>query len=117
MIRQTTILATLLVGLSSASVWAQSSAVAPTTTGPEVEACQASGLIALKERSPAIHDVVFEPDTLSITKADTSVGDIKVKTVVLGLADIQTGKKDKPHQFVCLIGEKGKVLLTFFTEK
>ena len=35
----------------------------------------------------------------------------------LGLADIQTGKKDKPHQFVCLIGEKGKVLLTFFTEK
>ena len=93
------------------------SAHAQGVSGPEVEACQASGLIALKERSQAVHDVIFEPETLSITKADTSVGDTKVKTVILGLADIQTGKKDKPHQFVCLIGEKGKVLLTFFTEK
>ena len=109
MFRQTIILATCLAGTVPA--WAQS------TSGPEVEACQASGLIALKERAPAVHDVVFEPDTLSITKADTAVGDTKVKTVVLGLADIQTGKKDKPHQFVCLIGDKGKVLLTFFTEK
>ena len=117
MIRQTTLGAALIAGLAATPAWAQSTAAAPSPTGPEVEACQASGLIALKERSPAIHDVVFEPDTLSITKADTSVGDTKVKTVVLGLADIQTGKKDKPHQFVCLIGEKGKVLLTFFTEK
>ena len=117
MIRQTTILAMLLTGALAIPACAQSSAAAPTATGPEVEACQASGLIALKERSATIHDVVFEPDTLSITKADTSVGDTKVRTVVLGLADIQTGKKDKPHQFVCLIGEKGKVLLTFFTEK
>ena len=99
-----------VLGLA-APAWSQS------TTGPEVEACQASSLIALKERAPTTHDVVFEPDTLSVTKADTSIGDTKVKTVILGLADIQTGKKDKPHQFVCLIGEKGKVLLTFFTEK
>ena len=117
MVRQTTMLAALLLGALALPAQAQTNAAAPSTTGPEVEACQASGLIALKERSPAIHDVVFEPDTLSITKADTSVGDTKVRTVVLGLADIQTGKKDKPHQFVCLIGEKGKVLLTFFTEK
>ncbi len=117
MFRQTTILAALMSGALAAPAWAQSNAATPSTTGPEVEACQASGLIALKERSPAVHDVIFEPDTLSITKADTAVGDTKVKTVVLGLADIQTGKKDKPHQFVCLIGDKGKVLLTFFTEK
>ena len=91
--------------------WAQS------TVGPEVEACQASGLIALKQRTPAIKDVVVEPDTLSVSKADTMVGTERVRTVVLGLADIQTGTKDKPHQFVCLIGDKGKVLLTFFTEK
>lgn len=115
MIRQTTILAALLMGTLVAPAWAQTAA--PTTMGPEVEACQASGLIALKERSPTIHDLVFEPDTLSITKADTMVGDTKIRTVVLGLADIQTGKKDKPHQFVCLIGDKGKVVLTFFTEK
>jgi hypothetical protein len=92
-------------------------ALAQSVSGPEVEACQASGLIALKQHSPSIHDVIFEPDTLSVTKADTTVGTEKVKTVILGLADIQSGTKDKPHQFVCLIGDKGKVLLTFFTEK
>jgi hypothetical protein len=70
----------------------------------------------LKERSSAVHDVLFEPETLSIP-GPTRSGNEKVKTVILGLADIQTGKKDKPHQFVCLIGDKGKVLLTFFTEK
>lgn len=92
-------------------------ALAQSPGGAEVEACRASGLIALKQRSPATHDVILEPDTLSITKADTAVGGEKVKTVILGLSDIQTGKKDKPHQFVCLIGDKGKVLLTFFTEQ
>jgi hypothetical protein len=100
-----------------AALFGASPALAQSTSGPEVEACQASGLIALKQHSPSIHDVVFEPDTLSVTKADTTVGTEKVKTVILGLADIQSGTKDKPHQFVCLIGDKGKVLLTFFTEK
>ena len=108
-------IAGMALALSSLALVAPASA--QSVTGPEVEACQASGLIALKERSQAVHDVIFEPETLSITKADTSVGDTKVKTVILGLADIQSGKKDKPQQFVCLIGEKGKVLLTFFTEK
>ena len=110
--RRLTILAMILASTASIGI-----AEAQSTSGPEVEACQASGLIALKQRSPAIHDVIFEPETLSIAKADTTVGGEKVRTVILGLADIQSGKKDKPHQFVCLIGEKGKVLLTFFTEK
>jgi hypothetical protein len=36
----------------------------------------------------------------------------------LGEAYIQRGSKSgKPDRFVCLIGEKGKVLLTFFTAK
>ena len=109
------LIATVLVGLGCLGPQAARSQTS--ASGPEVEACQASGLIALKERNAAVHDVIFEPDTLSVTKADTSVGDTKVKTVILGLADIQTSKKDKPHQFVCLIGEKGKVVLTFFTEK
>jgi hypothetical protein len=26
-------------------------------------------------------------------------------------------KTGKPNRFVCLVGEKGKVLLTFFTEQ
>ena len=107
----------LTLAMTVAMVGAAAPALAQSESGPEVEACQASGLIALKQHSPTIHDVIFEPDTLSITKADTTVGNEKVRTVILGLADIQSGTKDKPHQFVCLIGDKGKVLLTFFTEK
>jgi hypothetical protein len=32
-------------------------------------------------------------------------------------AYLQREKTDKPNRFVCLIGEKGKVLLMFFTEQ
>ncbi len=71
----------------------------------------------MRRRTPANKDVVFEPNTLSDTKVDTMVGTEKVQTVILGLADVQTGTKDKPHQFVCLIGDKGRVLYSFFTER
>ncbi|WP_018431333.1 hypothetical protein [Hoeflea sp. 108] len=39
-----------------------------------------------------------------------------VKTVILGEAYIaRSGKTGAPDRFVWLLGEKGKVLLTFFT--
>ena len=34
----------------------------------------------------------------------------------MGEAYLQRDKSDKAYQFVCLIGEKGKVLMTFFTQ-
>jgi hypothetical protein len=83
----------------------------------EVEACRLSGLVALKERSPAIKDLTFDIDGLAISKAETKVEDTPVKMVVMGDAYLQREKTDKPNRFVCLIGEKGKVLLTFFTEQ
>jgi hypothetical protein len=83
----------------------------------EVEACRLSGLVALKERSPAITDLTFDIDGLAISKADTKVEDTPVKMVIMGDAYLQREKTDKPNRFVCLIGEKGKVLLTFFTEQ
>jgi len=83
----------------------------------EVEACRLSGLVALKERSPAIKDLTFDIDGLAISKADTKVEDTPVKMVIMGDAYLQRDKTDKPNRFVCLIGEKGKVLLTFFTEQ
>jgi len=83
----------------------------------EVEACRLSGLVALKERSPAIKDLTFDIDGLAISKADTKVEDTPVKMVIMGDAYLQREKTDKPNRFVCLIGEKGKVLLTFFTEQ
>jgi hypothetical protein len=36
---------------------------------------------------------------------------------VIGEAYLTKGQKDTRRTFLCLIGEKGKVLLTFFTEK
>ncbi len=83
----------------------------------EVEACRLAGLVALKERSPAIKDLTFDIDGLAISKANTKVEDTPVRMVIMGDAYLQREKTDKPNRFVCLIGEKGKVLLTFFTEQ
>jgi hypothetical protein len=96
---------------------AYSQTVQPAQPTPELDACKASGLIALKERTPAIKAVEIDPDTVSISKTDMMVEQTKVHTVILGLATIDTTKKTMPNQFVCLIGDKGKVLLTFFTQK
>ena len=73
--------------------------------------------MALKERSPATKDLTFDIDGLAISKAETKVEDTPVKMVIMGDASLQREKSDKPNRFVGLIGEKGKVLLTFFTEQ
>jgi hypothetical protein len=83
----------------------------------EVESCRLAGLVALKERSPAIKDLTFDVDGLAISKANTKVEDTPVRMVIMGDAYLQREKTDRPNRFVCLIGEKGKVLLTFFTEQ
>jgi hypothetical protein len=85
---------------------------------PSVAACKSTGLIALQQKSSDITDVVIDQESIAVSAADTKVEDVPVKTVVLGEAYIQRGKStDKPDRFVCLIGDKGKVLLTFFTAK
>jgi hypothetical protein len=84
---------------------------------PEVDACRASGLAALKDRSASIDNLTFDIDSLAISKADTKVEDTPIKMVIMGEAYLQRDKSDKPNRFVCLIGEKGKVVLTFFTEQ
>ena len=81
---------------------------------PAVDACQASGLIALKERSPSVKDLILDRETLLISKADTHVEDVPIRTVMMGEAYLEKKGIGKPQHFVCLIGEKGKVLLTFF---
>lgn len=81
---------------------------------PAVDACQASGLIALKERSPSVKDLILDRETLLISKADTHVEDVPIRTVMMGEAYLEKKGIGKPQHFVCLIGEKGKVLPTFF---
>lgn len=53
---------------------------------------------------------------VAVSKADTKVEDVAIRTVILGDAYIaRNGKTGTPARFVCLLGEKGKLLLTFFT--
>lgn len=83
----------------------------------EVEACRLSGLAALQEHSPSIEHLTFDIQSLAISKADTKVEDTPIRMVVMGEAYLQREKSDKPNRFVCLVSDKGKVVLTFFTEQ
>ena len=104
----------LTVLVTSAAV-AASSALAQSTT--EAEACRTTGLLALKERNPSIKDVTLDLDGLTIAKANTKVEDTPIRTIVIGDAYLEKGKTETRRTFLCLIGDKGKVLLTFFTER
>ena len=75
---------------------------------PTIEACRTTGLIALKEQSPPLRDLVFDVESLAVE-------DIRVRTVIMGEAYLERNETRGSHRFVCLIGNKGKVLLTFFT--
>ena len=101
-----TVVICVLVGPTSAQV-----------ANPELEACRSTGLIALRERNPSIKDVSFDVDGMTVAKANTKVEDTPIKTIVIGDAYLEKGKRDTRRTFLCLIGEKGKVLLTFFTDK
>ena len=83
----------------------------------EVEACRLSGLAALKERSPSLEHLTFDMESLAISKATTRVEDTPIRMVVMGDAYLQRETSDKPNRFVCLVSDKGKVVLTFFTEQ
>ncbi len=87
------------------------------TPSPEVDACKASGLIALKQKSSQIKDIVVDLDSAKIIKADTAIETVPVRTVVIADAYLERGSKDKPQTLVCVIGDKGKVLLTLFSNR
>jgi hypothetical protein len=109
-VKPTIAIATLLFCISVENLAAQ-------VANPELEACRSTGLIALRERNPAIKDVSFDVDGMTVAKANTKVEDTLIKTIVIGDAYLEKGKTDTRRTFLCLIGEKGKVLLTFFTDK
>lgn len=84
---------------------------------PELEACRTTGLLALQQQNSTIKDVELDLDGMTIAKANTKVGDTPIKTVVIGEVYLVKGQKDSHRTFLCLIGDKGKVELTFFTSK
>ena len=105
------------IGQASAQVANNPNAKTFVAESPEVDACKATGLLALKERSPAVKDIILDMDTLTISKANTKIEDTPVHTIIIGDVYIERKDTGKSQQFLCIIGEKGKVLLTFFTDK
>jgi hypothetical protein len=100
------LLASLIASMASAE-----------TLSPEADACKASGLLALKQKYPQVKDVLIDLDSAKIIKADTKIETVPVKTVVIGDAYVERTKTTKPQTLVCVIGDKGKVLLTLFSDK
>ena len=84
---------------------------------PRIEACRTTGLTALREQSPPLRDLIFDVESLAVSKTNTSVEDTPVRTVIMGEAYLERNETRGSQRFVCLIGNKGKVLLTFFTEQ
>jgi hypothetical protein len=83
----------------------------------ELAACKSTALLALSERDASIKDIYFDEDGLTMAESNTTVEDTPIKHIIMGEAYLQTDRQDKPRRFLCLIGEKGKVLLTFFTSR
>ena len=82
--------------------------VSAQVVSPELDACRSTGLIALKEHNPSIKDVSFDVDGMTIAKANTKVEDTVIRTIVMGDAYLEKGKKDTRRTFLCLIGEKAR---------
>jgi hypothetical protein len=101
---------TLAVSLLAGSAIAE-------TPSPEADACKASGLLALKQKYPQVKDVLIDLDSAKIIKAETTIEDVPIRTVVIGDAYVERTKSTKPQTLVCVIGDKGKVLLTLFSDK
>ena len=84
---------------------------------PEIDACRASGLIALKERSPTIKDVELDLDSVRVIKMNSKIGDVDIKAMVLGEASIEKKTSSKAKNLICILGEKGTVLLAVFSDQ
>ncbi|GGF50003.1 hypothetical protein GCM10007301_06570 [Azorhizobium oxalatiphilum] len=82
-----------------------------------VLACKQKALVLIRQKSPSVEDIFIDMDGLTVAKADTMVGNTKVVGVMMGEAYIQRDQTDNIHRFLCLTGEGGKVLMTFFTER
>lgn len=83
---------------------------------PELTACKSTAMVAITAREPEIKDIVIDEDGLTIATSETKVEDTRITRIIMGEAYLKTDRSDKPRRFLCLLGEKGKVLLTFFTQ-
>ena len=75
-------------------------AQAQTPNDPEIAACKATGLVALKERSPSVKDIILDMDTLTVSKANTKIEDTPVRTIIMG--EVYRAKGDRESAAVSL---------------
>jgi hypothetical protein len=83
----------------------------------EIASCKATALQAISAKEPEIKDIYIDEDGATIATAETKVENTPITRIIMGEAYLRTDRSDKPRRFLCLIGEKGKVLLTFFTAR
>ncbi|MFG1424384.1 hypothetical protein [Roseixanthobacter liquoris] len=102
---------------SGADVPKEKAAVPPSSDTALVRTCKLRALAVLRQRSPSIEDIFIDVDGLTVAEADSTVGTERVRHVLMGEAYIQRDQTDKVHRFLCLTGDEGKVLMTFFTER
>ncbi|WP_439498681.1 hypothetical protein [Bosea sp. (in: a-proteobacteria)] len=118
---RTTLSAILFSSLLAASAAAQSGSASTTPaekpSSPEIAACKTTALHTISAKEPEIKDIYIDEDGATNAVAETKVEDIPVTRIIMGEAYLRTDRSDKPRRFLCLIGEKGKVLLTFFTQR
>lgn len=84
---------------------------------PEIATCKAAALQTLHAREPEIKDIYIDEDGATVAVSESKIEDIPVTRIVMSEAYLRTDRSDKPRRFLCLLGEKNKVLLTFFTAR
>jgi hypothetical protein len=118
MLRKITCAAALSILLAAPALAQNASPAAPEKpASAELAACKSTALGAITAKEPEIKDIVIDEDGLTIAVSETKVGDTPVTRIIMGEAYLKTDRSDKPRRFLCLLGEKGKVLLTFFTQR
>jgi hypothetical protein len=79
--------------------------------------CARRAVCSRSAKVPQVKDVLIDLDSAKVIKADTTIENVPVKTIVIGDAYVERTKTTKPQTLVCIIGDKGKVLLTLFSDK
>ncbi len=84
---------------------------------PEIATCKTAALQALSAKEPEIKDIYIDEDGATVAVSQAKIESIPITRIVMAEAYLRTDRSDKPRRFLCLLGEKEKVLLTFFTAR
>ncbi|TAJ27910.1 hypothetical protein [Bosea sp. (in: a-proteobacteria)] len=84
---------------------------------PEIATCKKAALETLSAQDPDIKDIYIDEDGATVAVSESKIETIPVTRIVMSEAYLRTDRSDKPRRFLCLLGEKNKVLLTFFTAR